>query len=133
MPILVLGDQRYEYRITDWTNKDGMALEAATGMSWGEWVDGLTGEGTIPLIVTTSLVWMVLRKNGQPNLKVSDVEYPLGGISFDPDEDQLAALAAEEAAKEAEPAEDPTPAVSPRSRARKTAASRGSGTPASPS
>lgn len=127
MPILVLGEKKYPYKISEWTNKDGMAMQSATGMTWGDWVDSLNGNSG-DLLTATGLVWMVRRKNGEPDLKFSDTEFSFADFDIELDEEQLAAIARleeEQAAKE--PEADPTPAASPPS-ARRARASRGSGT-----
>lgn len=122
MPILVLGDNRFDYDINAWTNKDAMAIESATGSKWGEWLDSLS---TTNVLSMTALVWMVRRKNGESELRFNDVEFSMLTIAVEPTEAEKARME-----KEAEAEKNPTPAARPRAARSR---SRTSGATASPS
>lgn len=110
MPILVLKDKRYEFDVAQFTNKEAMAVEKATGYPWQEWIDKIN-EGDV--LATTGLVWMVRRK-AQEDVAFHDVDFAMGDVSFDLDDEQKRAVeAAVAAAEAAEGEENPTQQESP--------------------
>lgn len=119
MPYLVLGDKRIKYNVVEWTNRDGMDVQKATGMRWAAWVDAVNGDDR-DLLAETALVWIVRRKNGEPDLRFSDVEFSFDSMQIELDEEQLEALekfrqdleAAQEAGNPTRP-EDETDSTSP--------------------
>jgi hypothetical protein len=96
MPILVLGKKNYQFDASEFSNKEGMAIEAATGMSWQEFIDG----GASSTLAKTALVWMVRKRNGEPNLRFDEVDFAMKDFGIELDEEQKKALqeAAEAAA-----------------------------------
>jgi hypothetical protein len=133
MPILVLGEKRYPYNPGQFTNRDALAMEKATGMTYQEWMEAPFEN----IRATQGLVWLVLRNNGQPDLAYDDVVYGMGEIGVDLTEEEQASLkerlAAE--AKASEAAGNPTTAGDgnpPASSPSQSRPARGAGRAASP-
>jgi hypothetical protein len=64
------------------TNIEGMALEKATGMTFGEWGQALESGS---MLATTALVWLVMRRE-QPDLRFGDVEFDPAELNIEQDD-----------------------------------------------
>ncbi len=115
--ILVLGETRIPFEVGDFSNRDGMDIERATGMTWQEFIEA----AVVTSAAKTALVWIVRRRNGEPDLQYDDVTFALSEFDVEPDPKTPAELEAEEAAAAnpprggaARPARGPGRAASPR-------------------
>ena len=81
-------------RINDWSceydpskilNVEAIAAQKVTGLGWAEWLDAL-GKGDMTAL--TALVW-VLRKRTEPELRFTDVSFPIGDVEYE-DDDEVA-------------------------------------------
>ena len=61
------------------TNKEAMALERATGMTFGEWAEALKARSALAM---TGMVWLIERRV-LPQLKFSEVEFELAHVDVD--------------------------------------------------
>lgn len=68
---LVVDGQAFEFDQSRITNVEGMAIERATGMLFGEWAEGLK-KGS--MLAQTALVWVV-KKREDPTLRFDDIVY----------------------------------------------------------
>jgi hypothetical protein len=76
----------YDYDDDKLLNTEAIAIQKVTGKPAAEWGKAL-GAGDVEAV--TALVWLVLRRNGQADLKFSEVEFDLNSISVrSDDEDQ---------------------------------------------
>ena len=76
-------DVSYDFDEKTLTNKEVMALEAQTGLTFGE-IAKLGAERRVPMRVTTAIVWVALRRE-HPGTKFDDIEFVIDQ-AFQPDE-----------------------------------------------
>lgn len=127
MPILKLGDKSYRFTLGEFTNRDGMDLQKATGMTWSQFATSTDDDWT----ANTGLVWLLRRRDGEPDLKFDDVTFAFDDYSLGLTEEEQAMFEARtrEALEQAEKAKaDPTPGAAG---ATSQSRPRGSGRPAS--
>lgn len=65
---------------------EAAAIEKVTGLGFTEW---LTSLGTLSGDSMRALVW-VLSKRTDPTLRFSAVDFPVGALAMEPDDDELA-------------------------------------------
>ena len=112
MPVLVLKERRVEFDAGEFTSKEGIAIEKATGLSWQQFIEtALPNNEKTNLTALTALVWMVRRRNGEPDLAYQDVEFLMGEVDWDLDDEQRAKV--EKAMAEAAEAQGNPPVGAP--------------------
>lgn len=68
---LTIDGEAFEFDESHMTNVEGMAIERATGMLYGEWAEALQ-KGS--MLAQTALVWVV-KKRREPALRFDDVVF----------------------------------------------------------
>lgn len=69
----------FEFDPNSVTNREAMALEKATGMTFGQWSDALVAGSALAM---TGVLWLIQRRV-LPQLKFSEVEFPIAGIDVE--------------------------------------------------
>jgi hypothetical protein len=101
MAKVTVDGQVYDYDPSKLLNTEAIALQKVTGMRVPEWSKALTEGDAYAL---TGLVWLLWRRNGR-EVSFDEVEFDIGGLELDDDEEP-------EPAVPTEPADEPVAADS---------------------
>lgn len=80
MKVLIKG-QAFDFDLTAMSNREGMAIERVTGMTYSQWSEAVRSGSMLAL---TALVW-VLERRTRPDLRFDDVEFSLDDIDVQED------------------------------------------------
>ena len=81
MSVLTIGDKTWQFDIAKLTNREGMAVEKATGLTVQEWTQQIA-RGSMSAL--TALVWIV-RTRDEPSLAYDDVVFSLDELKVEED------------------------------------------------
>jgi hypothetical protein len=81
---LIVNDETLDFDAKSITNREAMALEAAVGMTFGQFTDALKKQSALAM---TGMVWLAQRRSN-PKLKFSEVEFTFGDLKVEKDEDE---------------------------------------------
>jgi hypothetical protein len=84
---LSLEGKDWEYDPNTMGLVDAIALERSTGMTVGEFIDGLTRGSAVSF---QALFWLARKANGEPTLKLSDVDGSFATMLVKADDDEAA-------------------------------------------
>lgn len=79
---LTVNGESHDFDPASITNREAMAIEKVTGMTFGQWSDALKERSVLAM---TAMVWVVQRRS-QPALRFSDVDFALGALTVATDD-----------------------------------------------
>jgi hypothetical protein len=105
MAVVTVDGETYQYDPAKMLNTEAMALQKVTGMKVPEWTDALKSGDAFAL---TGLVWLLWRRAGK-HVKFDEVEFDIGGLDLQDDEEPDAGASGDEEAPVG-PTEEAAPA-----------------------